>query len=129
MGMLYFRVRVSGVLALLLLIFSKILFPECTDLCRASMPSMNMVSTLYLFGTLENSQSTTPPSHHSRVCRSLSRVRLQWTIMICFTISGFRSFGSSLFGFLSEHIPTECMDLCLCPPRSSGLDLLWTLKL
>jgi hypothetical protein len=55
MGMIYFKFWVSGVLALLLSIFSEVLFPECTKLYHMSRPSTTRVSTSYLFGALENS--------------------------------------------------------------------------
>jgi hypothetical protein len=128
-GTIYFRVWVSGVLALLLSIFSKMIFPECTDLCRASRPSMTRVSASYLFGTPDNSRSTNPPSPHSRVHGSLSHVHLQWTVMIFFTISGFGSFGSSLFGFLWNTFPQSAWISVMCPPRSSSSDLLQTPEL
>jgi hypothetical protein len=123
-GTIYFGLRVSRVLALLLSIFSEVFFPECTDLYRASMSSIDKVSTLYLFGAPGNYRSIAPPSPHSPVCRSLPHVCLQRTNMICFVILGFESFGSSLFGFLRNTFPRSAWIFAACPPRSSGSDLL-----
>jgi hypothetical protein len=67
---------------------------------------------------------------HSRgVHGSLSRVRLQRTIMIFSIISGFRGFGSSWFGFLWSTFPWSAWISTMCPPKSSGSVFLWTLEL
>jgi hypothetical protein len=88
--MIYFGFRVSRLFGHLLSISSKVIFPECTDLCRMSMPSTTRVSSSYLSGTSKKYQSMVPPFPYSQVCRSLSCVLLQWMIMIFspFRVSG-----------------------------------------
>jgi hypothetical protein len=115
--MIYFRVWVSGVLALLLSIFSKVIFRSAqisvACLCHQR-PGFSFVS-LWCSRKLSVNDSSVP---------SLPSM---WISVVCPSPTndhdflrhfGFREFWLLSFGFLRNTFPAECMDLCPCPPRS-----------
>jgi hypothetical protein len=125
--MIYFGVWVSGVLALLLSIFSEVIFPG-VHRSLSCVYAINDQGFSFVSLSLENSRSMTPPSPRSRVRGSLCVLSpMDGHDFLCHF--GFREFWLLSFGFLWNTFPQSAWISVACPPRSSGSDLLWTPEL